>query len=96
MATQRKDERFDLRVTPRQSTLIRRAAETTGRTYTDFIMESALEHAADVLADQRLFIVDDAAWSRFNEALEAPAEPVAALVELLRREAAAKPVPATG
>lgn len=85
-ATARKEERFDLRATPQQSTLIRRAAETTGRSMTDFILESATDRAADVLMDQRLFLLNDQSWAKFVAALEAPAEPVAALVELFRQD----------
>jgi uncharacterized protein (DUF1778 family) len=80
----RKAERFDLRATPQQSSLIRRAAATAGRNHTDFILDSAMEKAVDVLADQRLFLVDENRWKRFDAALTATAEPVAALVELFR------------
>lgn len=83
---QRKDDRFDLRATPQQARLIRKAAETSGRSYTDFILESATQRAVDVLSDQRLFFLDDEAWRRFNAALDAPAEPVRALVDLFRDE----------
>jgi uncharacterized protein (DUF1778 family) len=80
----RKENRFDLRATPQQSTVIRRAAATVGRSNTDFILESAMERAVNMLADQRLFLVDDESWTRFQAALDAPAQPVAALVDLLR------------
>jgi len=78
----RKDDRFNLRVSPRQRNLIRRAAEQAGLSYTDFILDSAAEKAVDVLADQRLFLLDDDGWRRFMAALEARPEPVPALVEL--------------
>ncbi len=82
----RKEDRFNLRVSPQQRNLIRRAAEQTGLSYTDFILESATERAVDVLADQRLFLLDDGRWGRLVAALEAPAEPVPALVELFKDE----------
>jgi uncharacterized protein (DUF1778 family) len=53
---------------------------------TDFILESATDRAADVLMDQRLFLLNDQSWAKFVAALEAPAEPVAALVELFRQD----------
>jgi len=80
----RKDDRFDLRATHQQATLIRRAAQTAGRKYTDFILDSAIERATNVLADQKLFMLDQKGWSRFTAALEAPAAPVDALVELFK------------
>jgi uncharacterized protein (DUF1778 family) len=82
----RKEQRFDLRATPQQSTLIRRAAETTGRSITDFILESATDRATDLLMDQRLFLLNDQSWSEFVAALEAPAQPVSALVDLFRSD----------
>ncbi len=80
----RKGERFELRATPQQRALIRQAADRTGRSYTDFILDAATEKAVDVLADRRLFIVDEERWSRFTQALDAPAQPVPALVALFK------------
>jgi uncharacterized protein (DUF1778 family) len=82
----RKEDRFNLRVSHRQRSLIRRAAEQTGVTFTEFIMESATERAAEVIADQHLFVLGNERWERFVDALEAPAEPVPALVELFKNQ----------
>ena len=86
MIPARKEDRFNIRVSPQQRTLIRRAAEHTGLSYTDFILESATERATAVLSDQRLFVLGNDRWERFVAALEAPAEPVPALVALFRNE----------
>ena len=82
----RKDERFNLRATPEQHALIRQAADRVGRTYTDFILESAMERAVDVLADRRVVILDDDRWNAFVAALDAPAQPVPALVALFKNK----------
>jgi uncharacterized protein (DUF1778 family) len=82
----RKDERFNLRATPEQHALIRQAADRVGRSYTDFILESATEKAVDVLADRRVFILDDDRWNAFVAALDAPAQPVPALVALFKNK----------
>ena len=82
----RKDERFNLRATPEQHALIRQAADRVGRSYTDFILESATERAVDVLADRRVFILDDDRWEAFVAALDAPAQPVPALVALFKNK----------
>lgn len=86
MIPARKEDRFNIRVSPQQRTLIRRAAEQTGLSYTDFILESATERATAVLSDQRLFVLGNDRWERFVAALEAPAEPIPALVALFRNE----------
>ena len=80
----RKGDRFELRATSQQSALIRKAAERTGRSYTDFILDSATEKAVDVLADRRLFLLDEDRWNRFIEALDTPPQPVPALVALFK------------
>jgi len=80
----RKDERFELRATPEQRALIRQAAERSGRSYTDFIIESATDRAVDVLADRRVFVLDDDRWNALVAALDAPAQPVPALVALFK------------
>ena len=49
----RKSQRINLRTTERQEALLRRAAEATEHTLTDFIMDSAVENAHRVLADRR-------------------------------------------
>jgi uncharacterized protein (DUF1778 family) len=82
----RKDERFNLRATPEQHALIRQAADRVGRSYTDFILESATEKAVDVLADRRIFILDDDRWNAFVAAVDAPAQPVPALVALFKNK----------
>jgi uncharacterized protein (DUF1778 family) len=82
----RRDERFNLRATPEQHALIRQAADRVGRSYTDFILESATEKAVEVLADRRVFILDDDRWNAFVAALDAPAQPVPALVALFKNK----------
>jgi len=66
--------------------LIRRAAEQTGVSVTEFILESATERATEVIADQHLLVLGNERWERFVAALEAPAEPVPALVELFKNQ----------
>ncbi len=68
----RKTERLAARLTPEQDALIRRAAEIEGTDLTNFTVTAALAHARDVLADRRLFIIDDAAWTQFNALLDRP------------------------
>jgi uncharacterized protein (DUF1778 family) len=71
-ARDRKTERLAARLTPEQDALIRRAAEIEGTDLTNFTVTAALAHARDVLADRRLFLIDDAAWTQFNAMLDRP------------------------
>jgi uncharacterized protein (DUF1778 family) len=70
MAT--KTERFAVRLTAEQDALIRRAAEVEGTDLTNFTVTATLAHARDVLADRRLFTLDDAAWAEFVSVLDRP------------------------
>jgi uncharacterized protein (DUF1778 family) len=72
--TAMKSNRIAVRVSPEQDALIRHAAETEGTTVTDFTVQAAVTHARDVLADRRLFQLDDAAWTEFLAVLERPVQ----------------------
>lgn len=67
-----KTERFAVRLTAEQDALIRRAAEVEGTDLTNFTVTATLAHAHDVLADRRLFTLDDSAWEEFLAVLERP------------------------
>lgn len=61
-----------MRLTAEQDALIRRAAEVEGTDLTNFTVTATLAHARDVLADRRLFTLDDAAWAEFVSVLDRP------------------------
>ena len=65
-----KDARLNLRVTPRQDYLIRRAAAVLDKSVTEFVLDSVALDAERVLAEQRWFMLPDAEWNRFNELLD--------------------------
>ena len=67
-----KSQRINLRATERQEDLLRRAAETTDHTLSEFILGSAVEHAQRVLADRRWFAATDAQFAEFLKLLDAP------------------------
>lgn len=68
-----KDARINLRGTSAQLGSIRRAAESSQKSLTEFILESAATAAERVLADRREFILDAKAGKAFQAALERPA-----------------------
>ena len=43
-----------------------------GTSITDFTVAATMSHASDVLADRRMFAIDDAAWSDFGTVLDRP------------------------
>jgi uncharacterized protein (DUF1778 family) len=67
-----KTVRFAVRLTAEQHAFIRRAAEAEGTDLSNFTVTATLAHARDVLADRRLFVLDDSAWNQFMAVLERP------------------------
>jgi len=84
-ATASREMTINLRATQAQKSIIRRAADAAGETYTAFMLGASMERAEAVLADRLHFALSDAQMSRFLEALEAPMPDDAALRELLAR-----------
>lgn len=69
-----KDRRLNLRTSSVQEECLRRAAEVTNSSVSQFVLESAVERAARVLADQRLFVLGMDDFSRVEELLAQPAD----------------------
>ncbi len=57
----------------------------SGKTRTEFMIESARRQAIDVLLDQRLFVLDPDRYEAFMDALDKPPPPGPKLRSLLRR-----------
>ena len=68
----RKATRLNLRASAQQDALIRKAAESVGRSVTEFVLDSACASAEHVLADRNQFVLDDEAWKHFVAALDRP------------------------
>ncbi|HTN99612.1 MAG TPA: DUF1778 domain-containing protein [Microthrixaceae bacterium] len=85
MATNTKGSRLNLRLRDADDELIRRAAEHTGQSVSDFMTASAVDRAHEVLADQRFFALDEKTWNEFLALLDAPVRPDPRLVELFTR-----------
>ncbi|MDR0960244.1 MAG: DUF1778 domain-containing protein [Propionibacteriaceae bacterium] len=80
-----RDHRLAVRLTAWQKNTIERAATLEGGTITDFVVHATLDHAHDVLAEQPVYYVDQAAWDEFNRILDEPPLPVPAIADLLAR-----------
>jgi uncharacterized protein (DUF1778 family) len=76
---------LDLRVTPEQKELIRRAAAIRGQNMTEFVLAAVEPVARALLERQEVIEISRTAWQAFMQMVEAqvPAAPLA------RREAAA-------
>lgn len=65
-------QRWDFRVSPETDRLVRQAAESSERTLTDFVVESALLEAERLLADRTRFVLEADQWDAFVASLDRP------------------------
>jgi uncharacterized protein (DUF1778 family) len=79
-----KSERIDIRTTPTVKRTLQEAATARNKTVTEFMLDVALTEAAELLAEQRLFLLDGSQWRAFVAALDAPSKARPRLVALLR------------
>ena len=68
----RADTTMTMRVSAQTRDLIDSAAATLGKSRTEFVLESARQHAIDILLDQRVFNLDAQASEGFVRALDNP------------------------
>jgi len=66
---------LNLRIPPAERNLIDRAAASTGKTRTDFILGAARRAAEEALLDRALLSVGPEAYAEFLARLDAPAQP---------------------
>lgn len=75
---------LNLRIPPAERNLIDRAAESAGKTRTDFILEAARRAAEEALLDRALLVVSPEAYSEFLKRLDQPAQPNERLQRTMR------------
>ena len=80
-----RSRRFSIRATERQEQLIRRAAQVTDRTVTEFILESVGIEAERILADRQWFSATDAQWDAFSRIIHQPLPNTNKLALLIER-----------
>ncbi|WP_293364223.1 DUF1778 domain-containing protein [Phenylobacterium sp.] len=84
---QPKRETLNLRIRPEVRDVIDRAAELTGKTRTDFVLEAARRAAEDALLDQTVFTVSPEAYDAFLKCLDEPPRPNPQLRRTLQNKA---------
>jgi uncharacterized protein (DUF1778 family) len=83
-----KAERFNIRATRSEKTLVEQAARASHMTSSQFVMQAALRSAEEVLAEQTRFVLPPDRWDEFAARLDCPARTLPRL-----REAVSKPSP---
>jgi uncharacterized protein (DUF1778 family) len=87
VATVNKDATINVRIQAAQRDLIDRAAVVSGKSRSEFMLESACEKARDVILDQTFFQLDPEQYEKFLELLDRPCDRDQALSNLLETKA---------
>jgi uncharacterized protein (DUF1778 family) len=72
-------ETLNIRIPAAERNLIDRAARSSGKTRTDFILGAARRAAEEALLDRALLLTSPASFEKFLAMLDAPAKPNARL-----------------
>ena len=77
-------ETLNLRIPAAERGLIDRAAKSSGKTRTDFILSAARRAAEEELLDRTIFVVSPSTYAKFLALLDAPPRPNARLRRTMR------------
>lgn len=83
-----KTERIDVRASLSVKQLLQEAARVCHKNVSEFLLDVGVTAAAQMLADRRQFVLDEAQWQAFQEALDRPVKPKLRLKKLLREPGA--------
>lgn len=83
-----KTERWSLRVTPAEDTIVRRVLDNSGMSLNEYVVSRAVAAAVDDLADRRVFALSPQAWDELQEILDRPATPKPRIAALLAEPSA--------
>ncbi len=86
-AARKKDQPLSLRLPKADLALIDRAAALRGSSRTDFMRETAVRAAEEIVLEACHVRMSAAGFKAFTAALSGPGTPVPALVEVARRKA---------
>ena len=87
LITSSESARINLRTSPEAKALIERAAAIMGSTVSSFMLQNAYEAASRLVAQQETITLSNRDRDLFLKALDKPAKPNKALIDLMRTRA---------
>jgi uncharacterized protein (DUF1778 family) len=82
-SVKRREDRLEVRLTPKAKSILKRAASVERKTVSAFILDKGLEAAAETLADRHDFRLSARQYDAFVAALDLPTKPKPRLERLL-------------
>ena len=67
-----KTERWSIRVTPTEDTIVRRVLDNAGMSLNEYVVSRAVAAAINDLADRRVFALPAERWEELQEILDRP------------------------
>ena len=67
-----KTERWSIRVTPTEDTIVRRVLDNAGMSLNEYVVSRAVTAAINDLADRRVFALSAEAWEELQDILDRP------------------------
>lgn len=80
----RRSDKLDIRISPEAKRLLQEAARERQTTISQFVIDSALTTAHEVLAERNRIGLDTEQWAAFMEALDAPPQKHPRMERLLK------------
>lgn len=78
-----KTERVDVRISPSVKQLLQEAAHASHKNVSEFLLDAGVTAATQTLAERRRFVLGEAQWQAFQEALDRPVKSKPRLKKLL-------------
>ena len=78
-----KTERIDVRASGQVKALLQEAAKASHKNVSEFLLDAGIAIAHETLAEQRLFLLTDEQWDKFQAALDRPVQDKPQLRKLL-------------
>ena len=83
-----KTERIDVRASSAVKQLLQEAARACHKNVSEFLLDAGVTAANQALAERRRFVLDEAQWQAFEQALDRPVQTKPRLRKLLREPGA--------
>jgi len=85
MSAPLRSQKLDIRLSPQAKSWLQAAALDRHKSLSEFVLESALSKAQEVLIERRAFELDAENWASFVTALDAPPRELLAVKDLFAK-----------
>ena len=81
-----KDARIEFKTSKDIKALLQEVANSLGMDLSNFLISTAVQRAKEIQKEERVLMLSNQEWSRFQEVLNSPQKPTQALRDLMNLE----------